>query len=184
MLKKTIYFLIIFLGYFLLAKSSFALTFDLIAPTEQLQRGQEVKFTININTEGKSYSQTQIGMTYDTQYLEYISVSAGDTFSTVSAEPAGDGKLIIKGTNNSAYSGSGVFAYVNFKLIASSPGSTEICALFNPDTTPTPNPTSPTSPPPSALPTSGNTNSANKAIFIGLLFLALAGSGFLIFKNI
>lgn len=181
MLKKITYFLIIFFGYFLLAKNSFALTFDLIAPTEQLQRGQEVKFTINIDTEGKSYASVQIGITYDTQYLEFISVSPGDTFSTISSEPAGDGKLIIKGSTESSYSGSGVFAYVTFKLIASSPGSTQLCALFNPENTPTPKPTSH---PPSVLPTSGDTNGVNKGVFVGLLFLILAGSGLVVFKNI
>ena len=33
--------------------SVLATTFDLIAPSDQIVRGQEVKFTININTEKK-----------------------------------------------------------------------------------------------------------------------------------
>lgn len=181
-MKKILLTVLLIISYFLSAGSIQAITFDLIAPSGQLERGQEVKFTINIDTEGKSYSSTQIGMTYDTQYLEYISVSAGNTFTTVSANPQEGGKLIISGSSSSGYSGSGVFAYVTFKLIASSPGSTELCVLFNPDVTPTPKPTSP--PAPTALLTSGNINGVARGLTFGLIFLILAGSGFLVFRNL
>lgn len=163
-----------------MAKSSFALTFDLIAPTEQLQSGQDVRFTVNINTEGKSYTSTKIGMTYDTQYLEYVSVSAGNTFTTVTADPQGEGRLIISGNSTAGYSGSGTFAYVTFKIIAAGPGSTELCALFNPDT-PT---NTPAPPPPTALPTSGVIGNFKYGLGLGLVFLALAGGGFVVFKNL
>jgi len=183
-MRKVFLLVLFFLGIFLLPTKAFALTFDLIPPSGQLERGQEIKFTINIDTEGKSYASTQIGMTYDTQALEYISVSPGDTFATISSQPQDGGKMIITGSSTDGYSGSGVFAYVTFKIIAASAGSTQLCALFNPDTTPTPT-IAPTSPPkPTALPTSGETNGAIKSFLIGTVFLALAGSGFLIFKKI
>lgn len=182
-IKKAIYFIFVFFSYFFLVKNSFALTFDLIPPSEQLQRGQEVRFTINIDTQSKSYSSVEIGMTYDTQYLEFISVTPGDTFSTVSSQMAGDGKMIIKGTNNTPYSGSGVFAYVTFKLIASSPGSTELCALFNPEITPTPTKENRPSPLPTAIYKLGETKNVVKGFLIGITFFALAGGGLLILKN-
>lgn len=181
MLKKVSVFVLILLSFFLINKSVFAITFDLIPPDGNLERGQEIQFTINVDTEGKSYSTTQIGMTYDTQYLQYISISAGNTFSTISAETAGDGKLIISGSNNSPYSGTGTFAYVTFKLIATAPGSTQLCVLFNPENTPTPQPTTPQ---PTSLPKTGNINQVYKNALIGLFFIAIASTGLFFFKNI
>lgn len=178
-MKKIIKIFLFIIFYFFFVKNVSALTFDLVAPEGQLERGQEVKFTINIDTEGKSYGSTQIGMTYETQYLEYISVSAGDTFTTVSATSQGEGKLIITGTSTNGYSGSGVFAYVTFKIIAASSGSTQVCALFNPDT-PT---NTPAPPPPTALPTSGTTVNFKYGLTIALIFFALAGSAFALFKH-
>lgn len=177
MYKKTLNFFLIVFFCFFFAKNIYALNFDLVAPSGELQRGQEVKFTINIDTEEKSYSSTQIGMTYETQYLEYVSVSPGDAFTTVSTTPAGDGKIIITGSSSSPYSGSGVFAYVTFKIIAAGPGSTQLCALFNPEITPT-------SPPnPTALPTTGVVANISQ-IILGSVFLALASAGFIIFKKL
>jgi hypothetical protein len=178
-----------------------ATTFDLIAPSGQLTRGQDIKFTINIDTEGKSLSSTSIGMTYDTQYLEYVSVLPGNTFTTVSADVQDGGKLIINGSSTTPYSGAGAYAYVTFKLIATESGSTQLCALFNPTTpSPTPGPTStpvpgaptstpvpgaPTSPPvPTSLPTTGETEPMTKGIIFASFFFVLATGGFLIFKKI
>ncbi len=146
-MKKFFFFLSLFLFFSFLAKPTLATSFDLIGPTETLVRGQEVKFTINIDTENQSLTSTQIGLTYDTQYLEYLNTIPGNTISAISATTEEDGKVIISGLNQTPYSGSGVFAYVTFKLIAEAPGSTEICTLFSPSTTPTVQPT--------ALPKSG-----------------------------
>ena len=164
-LKRFFIIFIFLLTIFIVPNSVSAITFDLIAPSGQLQRGQDIKFTINVDTEGKSSTSTRIGMTYDTKYLEYISVSAGNTFATISG-----------------CSGSGAFAYVTFKLIATAPGSTQLCALFNPaESTPTPIATSP--PLPTALPTSG-VNGNFVQIAFGLIFLILAGTGLIVFKNL
>ncbi|GIW64441.1 MAG: hypothetical protein KatS3mg092_0374 [Patescibacteria group bacterium] len=184
MFKRAQIFLLIFFGFFFINFSNvFAITFDLLPPEGEFQKGQEIKFTININTEGKSYTSTQVGMSYDTQYLEYVSVSPGNTFSTVSSSPSGAGKIIISGSENSPYSGSGVFAYVIFKLIAQAPGSTDICVLYNPEDTPPntpptnvlPSSTPPLSAaPPSVLPRSGILKDFYKSIIIGFIFLAIA----------
>lgn len=176
---------------------AFATTFDLIAPSGELQRGQEVKFTININTERKSLSSTSIGMTYETQYLEYVSTLPGNTFTTVSTDVQDGGRLIISGSSTSPYSGSGTYAYVTFKLIATGPGSTELCALFNPSVSPTPTlrPTGPqpTSPPgqptytpypTAAPPRPGSINQTTKGAILGAIFLVVAAGGMIVFKKI
>ena len=173
------------LFFMLYVTTAQALTFDLIAPTDQLVRGQDVKFTVNVDTEGKSLSSTSIGMTYETQYLEFVSVSPGNTFTTVSADVQGDGKFIITGTSTTPYSGSGVFAYVTYKLIATGPGSTQLCALYNPQTpTSTPAPGGPTSPPaPTALPKTGESKSTVQGAILASLFFIAAGVSLFVFKK-
>lgn len=190
-IKKLLLTPLFLLSLAFVPSSVLATTFDLIAPTGQLTSGQEVKFTINIDTEGKSLSSTSIGMTYDTVYLQYVSTSAGNTFTTVSSTTQDGGKLIINGSSTTPYSGSGVYAYVTFKLIATQPGSTQLCALYNPvETTPTPGPTSapgsPTTPPaaPTALPNTGGAEPTTKGIILAAFFFILATGGFLIFKKI
>lgn len=191
-IKKSLVTLFLFLLSLVFIPSSvLATTFDLIAPTGQLTSGQEVKFTINIDTEGKSLSSTSIGMTYDTVYLQYVSTSPGNTFTTVSSTTQDGGKLIINGSSTTPYSGSGAYAYITFKLIATQPGSTQLCALYNPvETTPTSAPTSapgsPTTPPaaPTALPNTGGTETTAKGIVLAAFFFILATGGFLIFKKI
>lgn len=185
-------FFIFLFSLIFIPSSVLATTFDLIAPSGQLTRGQEVKFTINIDTEGKSLSSTSIGMTHETQYLEYVSVSPGDTFTTVSASVQDGGKLIINGSSASPYSGAGTYAYVTFKLIATAPGSTQLCALFNPSSpTATPAPTSPpgsnpTSPPPvpTSLPKTGSSESVTKGAALASLFIIIAAGSFFVFKRI
>jgi len=172
-----------------------ALTFDLIAPSGELQRGQDVVFTINIDTEGKSLTSTSIGMTYQTNDLEYVSTVPGNTFTTITTDAQEGGKLIISGSSTDGYSGLGSYAVVTFKLIATAPGSSQLCALFNPATspTPTPNPSSPpvptslapTSPPaPTSLPRTGSFVETIKNTSLGLVFFGFAAVGFLVFKKI
>lgn len=182
---------VLFLSIFLIPNKVLATTYDLIAPSGQLTRGQDVQFIINVNTEGKSLSSSSIGMTYDTQYLEYVSVSPGDTFTTVSADIQGTGKLIITGSSTSPYSGSGAFAYVTFKLIATQAGSTQLCVLFNPtSSTPTPGPTStsgpsstPGPPIPTSLPKTGESTSTVQGIFLASLFFIVSVIGFFVLRK-
>ncbi|MFA6017021.1 MAG: cohesin domain-containing protein [Patescibacteria group bacterium] len=193
-IKKLLIALAIFIGISALSSSVMATTYDLIAPTDQLVRGQEVKFTINIDTEGQSLSTASIGMTYDTKYLEYVSTTPGNTFTTVSADVIDVGKLILTGTSASPYSGAGAFAYVTFKLIATQAGSTQLCVLFNPVSAPSPIPTSPasipTSPPgsapvvPTSLPKTGESEPMTKGIVLASFFFILATGSFFIFKKI
>jgi len=179
-MKKILITILLILGVLIVPNSVLALTFDLIAPSGELVRGQEVKFTINVDTEGKSLSSTSIGMTHKDQYLEFVSVLPGNTFTTVSADVQGSGKLIISGSSTTPYSGSGTYAYVTYKLIASGPGSTQLCALFNPSS-PTPILTSP--PIPTSLPESGETKSVSQGIILATFFLITAAGGFFVLKK-
>lgn len=156
-----------------------AVTYDLLAPSGQLVRGQDVNFTINIDTEGHSFSSTQIGMTYDTAILEYVSVSPGSTFTTVAADLQENGRIIITGSSTSGYSGSGSFAVVTFNIIAQSSGSTQLCTLFNPST---PTPTT-AAPAPTNLPKSGSFAESGRGIISGLVMVAIAVISLILFKK-
>jgi LPXTG-motif cell wall-anchored protein len=167
----------------------FATNFDLIPPAGTLERGQDITFTINIDTEGVAVTSIQSGLTYDSQLLQYVSVTAGAAMTSVVADTTthGTGKVLFTGANAAGFNGTGVFATVVFKIIAQSAGSTEICSLWLPTPTATPGPTSviPTSPPvptlppqPTALPQTGITDSRNTAVVVAFAFVAAAGGVF------
>lgn len=183
---------IVALFFLFFAKETWALRFDLIAPTEVLQRGQIVTFTINVDTQGKKLSTTQIGLTYETEYLEFVNITPGDTFSTVTSSQVDKGKLLITATEQSGFSGQGMFAEAKFKLIATAPGTTELCALWVPDVTPTT--VQPTNPPepttinatgviPTKLPKSGSTQTAQFTVIFGVISILLSIASLFIFRK-
>ena len=184
-MKKFRFFLIslfFIFFFFFIPLPTYAVRFDLIAPQPPeggFTRGQTVQFTINIDTQGENITSAQIGMTYDTRYLEYVSTTAGNAMTSVSTNNLGEGKLIFSGENQSGFSGQGTFAYVNFKIIAQAPGETELCVLWNPQNSPTPSPyptppPQPTSPsqPTSPPPTSGEVKGVYTNSFLGLIFIS------------
>lgn len=172
---NVIKYLVILFVSFLFVGGVEAASFDLIAPSGQLTRGQNVQFTINIDTQGQSLTTATIGMTHKADILQYISTTPGDTFTTVETETQEGGRLIFKASNPSGFSGTGTFAIVTYKLIATVPGSTELCVLFNPET--------PTQPPVlTTLPKTGSTNQTNRGTFLGVALLVLA-TGALVFYN-
>jgi len=164
-----------------------ATTFDLVPPSGTLQRGQDITFTININTEGAALTSIQTGLTYDSTLLQYKSVTPGATMTSVTADTStyGAGKILFTGTNATGFNGTGVFATVIFTIIAQSSGSTEICTLWLPEPTATPAPTGivatgaplPTLPPqPTALPRTGSTTAKDTMLVIAFgLFAAATG---------
>ncbi|MCR4326467.1 MAG: hypothetical protein NUV52_02320 [Candidatus Roizmanbacteria bacterium] len=114
-----------------------ATSYTIVAPAGELVRDQEYDFTVNVNTDGASMTTGSAKVTYESQYLQYISTTPGDFFGTVDATP-GTSIVDLVGTNTAAKSGSGSFAVIRFKLIADSPGSTELCTVAEvPTTTPT-----------------------------------------------
>jgi len=196
-MKKVMVFLFAAVAYFYFFPLFFsapvlAVKYSLVAPSGNLIRGQTVRFTINIDTQGASVKTGQIGMTYETTPLEYVSTTPGTAMTTVSTSQLGGGKLVFSGENASGFSGQGIFAYVDFKIIAQSSGSTQLCVLWAPSTTPTPIPTSPpgataapTSPPQvTNFPTSGETGKGLIATSIGIGFFTLFGIFYYLDKKI
>lgn len=178
-LNAVIFLLMSFIVFFIYSASAasvYAAQYDLIAPTGQLTRGQDVQFTININTEGQSLTAAQIGMTYKTDALQYVSTTPGEAFTTVETQTLDGGKLMFNASNPSGYSGTGTFAIVTFKIIATASGSTELCVLFAP--TDTPAPTSPaTGPQPTGLPKTGSTTQTVKGVIVGAALFLMATAG-------
>jgi len=180
-IKKIFFVLLIGLIFLSIPRKIYAVRFDLIAPQPPdggFVRGQTVQFTINIDTKGETISTIQIGMTYDTRYLEYVSTTPGNAMTSVSTNNLGEGKLIFNGENAGGFSGQGTFAYVSFKIIAQAPGETELCVLWNPQTTPAPTsppdqPTSPPDQPTSPPPTSGEVKGVFTNGFFGVIFISI-----------
>lgn len=174
-------FLVVFfllLTFFLLPMRVFAVTFDLVAPSGQLTRGQSVSFTINIDTEGTTITSSQIGISHDPAILQYQSVTPGNAMTEVEANPTDAGKYLLTGKNGSGFSGKGSFAVVNFKLIATAPGSSQLCALWTPTA---PAPTSP--PQPTALPRTGAVTQTMAMGIFGVGFSIVAAAAFIFLRK-
>ncbi|MFA5135919.1 MAG: cohesin domain-containing protein [Patescibacteria group bacterium] len=184
MYKKLASYVIILFAFLFTAPHVLAVRFDLVPPSGQLYQGQEVTFTINIDTQGATINTIQTGMTYDTVYLEYVSSAAGAAMNSISVDTSqGTGKLVFTGTNTAGFTGTGVFGTVVFKLIAQAPGSTEICTLWvpTPSSTPAVYPTTPpvvptTPPQPTALPQTGFDIPKNAGTIAGGAFLLASGA--------
>lgn len=179
---KSIFFLllswvIVFLAFSPMTTKVYAAQYDLVAPTGQLARGQNVQFTVNIDTQGQSLTSTTIGMKYDSTLLQYVSTTRGNAFPTVQTDTSTAGQLLFNASNTNGFSGTGTFAIVTFQIIATSSGSTELCVLFAPSGTP-----APTAPVPTALPKTGSIIQTGKGAAIGTLFLLAAATG-LVFYN-
>jgi SpoIID/LytB domain protein len=177
-MKKLLSFFVFLLVFLIFSQQAHAVTFDLIAPTEQLSSGQDVRFTINIDTEGHSLTSTQIGMSYDTTVLQYVSISPGNSFTTVTADPQTGGKMIVTGSSTSGYSGAGSFAVVTFNIIAQSPGSTQLCALYNPA-----NPTPTSAVVPTNLPITGSSSGSGRWVVFGVIMIMGAIASLTYFKK-
>ncbi|PJE63643.1 hypothetical protein COU89_02185 [Candidatus Roizmanbacteria bacterium CG10_big_fil_rev_8_21_14_0_10_45_7] len=136
---RSVFLLFVVIGFFLfiVAPSAYATSYTIVGPSGQLVRDQEYDFTVNVNTDGATMTTGTAQVTYQSQYLQYVSTTPGSFFGTVDATP-GTGTVQLVGTNTAAKSGSGSFAVIRFKLIADSPGSTELCTVAEvPGTTPT-----------------------------------------------
>lgn len=181
-MKKIVVFIFSFLlFFFVFNQRSWALTYDLVAPSGTLKRGQEVTFTINIDTGSTTITTAQVGLTSETQYLQYVRTTAGASMTSVAVEDQGGGKLLLTGTNQSGFSGQGVFATIAFNLIAESPGSTQLCALWAPTPAPTNPPAATSAPQPTARPQAtppptGSITNTQIGIILGMVFLTGAAA--------
>lgn len=189
MLKKffLIFFLLILAALFI-PKWARAISFNVVPPSGTLTRDQEYDFFITVDTQGEQITTTRARVTYESQYLQLVSVTNGDFFDSITNEETQVGSILLTGTNNTAKAGSGNFAVIRFKLIATAPGSTTLCTVA-PEDTPTPVPTAvPTSPPPpvytpvpTAIPQAGSIIGwqVGSLVALGLIGLGILGVLFL-----
>lgn len=191
MTKKVLFFPVLFFMLFFIfgiaPKKAEAVKFELIAPSGRLKRGQDVQFTINIDTEGATVTSQQIGLTYDTSLLQYVNTTPGAAMNSVEAADQGGGKLLMTGTNTAGFVGKGAFAVVTLKIIAESAGSTQLCTLWAPAPTATPIPTGspqPTSPPaPTSLPKTGGANKTITVSILGAIIFIVAAAIYFLNTN-
>lgn len=196
-----ILFLILSISIFFLLfpTVAFAVSFTLDEPTGPFSQGQEAQYTINIDTDGATLTSTEANMTYDTQYLEYLSTSPGALFPNVSGTVVSAGNLRIAASVNAGeagITGAGTFAFVNFRLIGSPQSDVELCALATPTPTSAPTTlpqatttpqliTSPALPPQESLPpvrTLPRSGTPENLLIIGALGVAFTSFGALLRK--
>lgn len=146
--KTALFFILVFSFLFLtFPKSVLAISLTIEAPSEQLVRGEEYDFVVSIDTFNTAIATTQGRVTYETQYLQFVSLTNGNFFASTTYTEQSAGTIVITGTNSTAKTGSGTFAIIRFKLIATAPGSTTLCAISPITPTSTPIPANPTAPP-------------------------------------
>lgn len=174
-----------------------AISFSLIAPTPPaggFKAGDTLQFQVTIDTEGQKVTTTQVGVNYESQYLSVQSVTKGTAFSTITYTTESSSKILISGSESAGFTGTGAYAYINFKIIAQAPGSTQLCSLYVPTTTPTTPPqATPTFPPgttplptniPTQLPKTGVLDNTYSALpLIGFILIGIPLIIKLAFKN-
>lgn len=186
-MKKIFLFFIlpvsIFLYFAFVVGNVLAIDISTEAPQEVLVRGQVFDWKVNIDTQGESITKQEFYFTYEKEYVEFQSLLAGDFFDNVSYSKVEEGRLYVIGESSAPKSGSGLVALVKMKIIASAPGTSQLCAVVPITPTPTGQPTNtpaPTSPQatstirPTVLPTSGGGGQLLSYAFFAVVFLVLA----------
>lgn len=180
-------FFILLGGFFFLAEDVSALAYHLIAPQGNLTRGGNAQFTVEIDTEGETIKAALIGMSYEKQYLQFINATPGNSMTSIKITNQTENTFQMEGSNPAGFSGQGIFAYVNFKIIADAPGNTQLCALWGPSGTPALNPTQPpnqpTAPVPTSLPKSGQVAHTNLLVLAGAGLIAFSLFTYLLFNE-
>ncbi len=172
----------------LFAQQVWAVRFSLVMPTGTLSQGSEAPITINIDTEGQTLTSAQTDVWIDTNYLQYVGVTPGPLFTTVTGTSVSNDTVRLSGSVASGapgVTGSGVFSTMTVKIIAQTSGEAAICQIANPTITPVPTipPTSaptPTSQPAATQPPVGSlprTGTVENVILLlgGSLFIILTG---------
>ena len=175
---KRIFVLISAFLFLLLAPRVWAApSYSLVAPNSGIARGQNVQFTVRIDTAGEAVTNTTAGLRYDTKYLKYVGVQAGEAASSVTGTESTTGEIILTGQSNS-FQGEGAYAYVTFNIVADAPGGTQLCSVFTPSNGPsntgsTTGTTTSAQPRPTTLPQSG----AAETTLLAMIAATVAISG-------
>ncbi len=204
MTKRYLIFLIfpLFVLPLLFPAKALAVKYTLTAPTGVLNRGDNVQFTVNIDAQGETLTSGATEISYKTQFLQYVSTTNGNFFTTATGTDTGN-TVKLTGSTSTGKTGTGTFAVITFKLIASAPGETELCSIITPSptqvptgqptvaptnipvATSTPKPTStpvPTNTPKptiSQLPRSGSTDAT---FFLSVIGISASSIGFILQK--
>ena len=119
--------------------------------------------------------------------LIFVFFMLSKTFSTITVTPQDGGKILLTASDTNGFTGQGVFAYLNFNLIATAPGSTQICTLWAPTPTPTVTGATPVptraAPTPTALPQTGNEGQMKTAGVLGIFLATIAGGALIFMKK-
>lgn len=151
--RIVIFFLLVLFSFsFFIKEAQAVISFSVAAPTETLVQGQEFDFTVSINTWGESVSTVQSKITYDSVSLQFVSITNGNFFSQITNTTPSAGTFNVTGTSASPKVGSGTFAVIRFRIIATSSGEAELCSASLVSVTPTPT-TPPNGPTPTTPPT-------------------------------
>lgn len=174
-------------------QSALATKFTIVAPTGTLSRDQEVPFTINIDTEGATLTSAQTDIWLDINYLQYVGVTPGPLFPTVTGTSVSSDTVRLVGnvaSGSLGVTGTGVFTYMTAKITADTSGEATLCTIVTPTTptpvlTTTPQPTTPpgqptpttppivTSPQVTTLPRSGTVENVLILTFLGLTITSI-----------
>lgn len=128
--KNIVFGLLVFL--FLAVPGVFAApSFSLVAPAGQLSRGQNIQFTVKIDTAGEAVTTSTVTLRYDTKYLKFISAQPADAADAINSTEPTAGEVVLSGTSNS-YTGVGNYAVLTFNIVADAPGGTELCTVYSP----------------------------------------------------
>lgn len=194
-------FSILFLPLFFPA-SVLAVKYTLTAPSGVLNRGDNVQFTVNIDAQGATLTSGSTEISYKTQFLQYVSTTNGNFFSSATGTDTGN-TVKLTGSTSTGKTGTGTFAVITFKLIASAPGETELCSIITPSptqvpsgqptSTPTSIPVATSTPKPTSTPVPTNTprptisqlprsGSTEVTFFLSLLGISVSSVGVALHK--
>jgi len=169
--------LVVFIFFFLIYLQkvdniSAAARFDieLSTPRDQIQRGGEVEFVIDIL--GNNSSSARTGIQYDGRKVELLEIVRSDA-GDIQREPiANDGnltRLIISSDNVPVTEARQTFARLRFRIIDTTDevdeqgrGFTQICTLFDPGDVSPPRPTTSPASPTSQLPLTTATSTSQQ----------------------
>ncbi len=134
-------------------KAAVQVNYQLIPPTPPIRRNTEVVFTVMIDTLSQTVNQSEIWLSFESQYMTFVEATSGPNqeFSNITSVIEGN-ILKITGTSPAGFNGTGVFTLVKFRINDVDPpiGGAQLCSIIAP---PTPTVTLPPGVTPTITPT-------------------------------
>lgn len=135
---KKIFFSLLFftLLFFVGAKETLAAKLYFNPASKDVTTGETFTASVMLDTQGEAASSTDAIVLYDSAKLTVVSASLGDLFANkIQEDYLTTGKVIFRATapSGSPFTGSGVFAAIQFKAFAS--GKANVSFQFDPGST-------------------------------------------------